>query len=107
MAAAQKTRREVLEEFVAANPNDAFTRYALAMECAKTGDSEAAISHFRQLLATYPNYVVAYFQLGQLLARLARTQEAKDVLSAGIAVAQKRGEQHARDGMEAFLRDLG
>ncbi len=106
LTAAPKTRREILEGFVTANPHDAFARFGLAIECAKTGDSETAISHFRQLLATHPNYVVGYFQLGQLLARLARTQEAKEVLTAGITVAQSRGDQHARDEMEAFLKEL-
>ncbi len=38
----KKTRRQMLEEFVAAKPNDAFARYGLAMECATTGDVAGA-----------------------------------------------------------------
>ena len=57
MTQQQKTRRQMLEEFAAANPRDAFARYGLAMECAKSGDTDAAIEHFRKLLADHPDYV--------------------------------------------------
>ena len=106
MTPEQKSRREMLEAFVAANPSDAFARYGLAIECAKEGGHEAAIAHFRQLLAAHPDYVTGYFQLGQLLARLSRTDEAHTVITEGIAAAQKAGNSHARDEMEAFLREL-
>ncbi len=101
-----KTRRQVLEEFVAAHPNDAFGRYGLAVECAQAGDHQAAMEHFRQLLEAHPNYVTGYFQYGQLLARLARTAEAREILAAGIAVAQKTGDLHAANEMSAALAGL-
>jgi tetratricopeptide (TPR) repeat protein len=101
-----KTRRQKLEEFVAAKPNDAFSRYGLAMECANTGDSAAAEEHFRRLLAANPDYVSGYFHFGQLLARLSRTEEARQILSSGIGVASRKGDDHARSEMEAALADL-
>ena len=107
MTQPQKTRRQTLEEFIAEKPNDAFARYGLALECAKGGDSDAAIEHFRQLLAAHPDYVAGYFQYGQLLARLARTDEAKQILATGISVAGRTGDQHARSEMEAALGELG
>ena len=102
----QKSRREILEGFVAANPADAFARYGLALECAKLADNEAAIRHFRELLAAHPDYVTGYFQYGQLLARLGRIPEAKQILAAGVAAAQKAGNMHARDEMQAALDAL-
>src|SRR5258706_390827 len=38
----KKTRRQMLEEFVAGKPDDAFSRYGLAMECMNSGDAAAA-----------------------------------------------------------------
>ena len=38
----KKSRRQMLEEVVAAHPNDAFALYGLALECAGAGDTEAA-----------------------------------------------------------------
>jgi tetratricopeptide (TPR) repeat protein len=101
--AQQKSRREVLEQFVAEKPGDAFARYGLALECVKLGDDSAAAGHFHELLATNPNYVAGYFQFGQFLARLGRLEEARRLLSDGIVVAQKAGDVHARDEMQAAL----
>ncbi len=106
MTETRNKRREMLETFVAANPNDAFTRYALAVECANQGDHEAAVDHFRQLLSAHPEYVPGYFHYGQLLARMQHVEEARQILAAGVQVAHKRGDSHARDEMEAVLREL-
>src|ERR1700676_5552417 len=100
MAQAQKSRREILEQFVTQKPGDAFARYGLALECANLGDDEAAAGHFRQLLETNPGYVAGYFQFGQFLSRLGRLEEARKLLSDGIVVAQKAGDAHARDEMQ-------
>lgn len=103
MTQPQKTRRTVLEEFVAQKPGDAFARYGLALECAKAGDDQAALGHFHKLLEDHPDYVAGYFQLGQLLERLGRVDEARKRLSDGIVAAQKAGDLHARDEMQAAL----
>lgn len=106
MAQTQKSRREMLEKFVAEKPNDAFARYGLAVECAKLGDDSAATEQFRKLLELHPNYVAAYYQFGQLLARLGHVDEARKLLSDGVAVAQKAGDMHARDEMQSALNSL-
>jgi tetratricopeptide (TPR) repeat protein len=99
----QKSRREMLEQFVAQNPTEAFARYGLALECVKLGDHAAASGHFHKLLETNPDYSAGYFQFGQLLSRLGRLDEARKLLSDGIVVAQKAGDMHARDEMQAAL----
>jgi tetratricopeptide (TPR) repeat protein len=103
MAQTQKSRRETLEQFVADKPTDAFARYGLALECVKLGDDTAATDHFQKLLDTHPEYVAGYYQFGQLLSRLGRLDEARKLLSDGIIVAQKSGDMHARDEMQAAL----
>ncbi|HLW98651.1 MAG TPA: tetratricopeptide repeat protein [Candidatus Acidoferrales bacterium] len=106
MTQSTKTRRQKLEEFLAAHPGDAFAQYGLAVECANHGDHDAAIAHFEALLAKHPDYVTGYFQLGQLFARIARTADARRVLHAGIAAAARIGDQHANAEMSAALADL-
>jgi tetratricopeptide (TPR) repeat protein len=100
------TRREKLEAFVAANPSDAFARYGLALESARLADHAAAEDHFNHLLEQHPAYVATYYQYGQFLAQLGRNDEAKRILSSGIVVAQKAGDAHARDEMQAALSAL-
>jgi Tfp pilus assembly protein PilF len=102
----KKTRRQMLEEFVAAKPNDAFALYGLAMECANSGDAAAADQHFKTLVGAHPDYVAAYFQFGQFLARTGRPEEARSTLTAGIATARRAGDDHARSEMEAALAEL-
>jgi tetratricopeptide (TPR) repeat protein len=103
MTQAQKSRREMLEQFVAQKPGDAFARYGLALECVKLGDDTSAAGHFQKLLETNPEYSAGYFQFGQLLSRLGKLDEARKILSDGIVVAQKSGDMHARDEMQSAL----
>jgi thioredoxin-like negative regulator of GroEL len=102
-----KTRRQMLEEFVAAKPNDAFARYGLAMECANSSDAAAADEQFKMLLGAHPDYVAAYFQYGQFLARIGRSEDARSTLTSGIATARRTGDDHARAEMETALAELG
>lgn len=103
MAETQKSRREMLEQFVARKPADAFARYGLALECVKLGDDASAQSHFQSLLEANPEYVAGYFQYGQLLSRLGRLDDARRILADGMVMAQKTGDMHARDEMQAAL----
>jgi thioredoxin-like negative regulator of GroEL len=102
----KKTRRQMLEEFVTTKPDDAFSRYGLAMECMNSGDAAAADTHFSALLERNADYIPAYLMYAQLLARESRTSEAKQILSTGIAAAAKKGDQHASSEMKALLNDL-
>ncbi|MDE3109241.1 MAG: hypothetical protein KGL02_04800 [Acidobacteriota bacterium] len=102
----RKSRREILENFLAQKPGDPFARYGLAVECANAGDDHAADGHFRKLLEENPQYVAGYFQFGQFLGRVGRIDEARKVLSQGILIAQQTGDAHARDEMEAALNLL-
>ena len=102
----KKTRRQVLEEFVEKSPADAFSRYGLAMECASSGDSAAAIRQFDELLKQHADYVPAYLMYAQLLARESRADEAKQILTKGIVAAAQKGDHHASSEMETLLADL-
>lgn len=106
MAEQKKTRREMLEEFVAKKPDDAFTRYGLAMECMNGGDAAAADTHFRALIESNAGYVPAYLMYAQLLSRESRREEARQILAKGIAAAVRKGDEHARSEMESLLNDL-
>lgn len=101
-----KSRREKLQEFVASHPADAFARYGLALECAREGDNDAAISNFNELLAAHADYVTGYFQLGQLLARIGRNEEARKIFESGIAAAGRTGDSHAASEILVALADL-
>jgi Tfp pilus assembly protein PilF len=106
MSETKKTRRQMLEEFVANKPNDAFSRYGLALECMNGGDCSAADGHFRELLSRNADYVPAYLMYAQMLSRESRADEARKILTTGIAAAERKGDQHARSEMEGLLTEL-
>ena len=106
MAEQKKTRRQLLEEFVAREPNDAFSRYGLALECSNLGDASNAELHFRELLQRNIEYVPGYLMYAQFLAKQSRSDEARAVLNTGITVAARKGDAHARSEMEALFSEL-
>ena len=106
MADQKKTRRELLESFVAQKPDDAFSRYGLAMECMNTGDTASAETNFRELLQRNADYVPAYLMFAQMLAKESRPDDAREILNRGISTASKTGNQHALSEMEALLNEL-
>ena len=65
-------RIAMLNEILTANPNDAFARYGLAMECSKNGEVERALEEFHKLLAAHPDYTAGYFMAAQTLAKVER-----------------------------------
>ena len=102
----KKTRRQLLEEFLTKKPDDAFSRYGLALECCNAGDTIAADLHFRTLTTDHPEYIPAYLMYAQMLSRLSRSGDAKQILAKGIAEAAKKGDTHASSEMEALLSEL-
>jgi tetratricopeptide (TPR) repeat protein len=100
-------RIAMLNEILTANPNDAFARYGLAMECSKSGEIERALEEFGKLLAAHPDYTAGYFMAAQTLAKAERTAEAKKMLNDGIRSAERTGNLHAQSEMEAMLGELG
>src|SRR5437762_11525443 len=59
MAEQKKTRRQTLEEFVDKKPDDAFSRYGLAMECMNSGVRSAAHQNFRGHLERTDGFILA------------------------------------------------
>ena len=60
-------RIDMLAQFLAENPADAFARYGLAMEYAKAGQVDTAMEHFSKLLELHPDYAAGYFMAAQTL----------------------------------------
>lgn len=84
-----------LKAFYEEDPEDPFTRFALAQEHLKRGNTEEALSFFEELVDTDPGYVGTYYHLGKLYERLDRTDEALSTYEQGIEVAREQGETKA------------
>jgi tetratricopeptide (TPR) repeat protein len=99
-------RIAILTEILAANPEDTFARYGLAMEYAKAGQIEQALAEFKTLIEKNPDYTPAYFMAAQTLANADRTDEAKRMLVDGVSSARRTGNTHAQSEMTAMLEEL-
>ena len=100
------TRIETLESFVTVDPNDSFSRYALALELVKAGRGDDAMLHFKEVLARDSAYVAAYYQLGGLLAKSGHVDEARDVYRRGLDAATAAADQRARSEIQEALDAL-
>jgi tetratricopeptide (TPR) repeat protein len=101
-----QSRLESLKQLLVEDPNDSFTRYALALEYNSLGEPETAVSFLKEVIDRDATYLPAYHQLGQICARLNRTEEAKQIYRKGIELAKATGDAHAREEMTEELEEL-
>jgi Tfp pilus assembly protein PilF len=100
------SRIEILKGFLAENPGDSFSRYALALEYAKLSRFEDARREFETVQSNDPDYVATYYQLGQLYQKLAMPHEAEKTYRTGIVIAGKAGDTHTQSELAAALDAL-
>ncbi|HUU83769.1 MAG TPA: tetratricopeptide repeat protein [Phycisphaerae bacterium] len=96
--------REQLEKLLAADPEDVFLNFGLAMELAKEEPIEPALRQFEKVIGLDADYAAAYYQKGRLLLGQHRKEEAREVLTAGVAAAQRAGDHHAETEMGELLK---
>jgi tetratricopeptide (TPR) repeat protein len=97
------TRKEQIQAMLAEQPNDTFLQYALALEIAKTGDINLAIQHTTALLKQTPDYLGAYYQLGQWHEALEDFDAAISAYQQGITVAKQQTNLKAKGELEQAL----
>ncbi|MGH9355191.1 MAG: hypothetical protein ACRD10_03590, partial [Terriglobia bacterium] len=105
-ASMEPARIEFLEQALEKNPGNAFARYALALELARSPRSERAWEHFEYLLAHNPEYAATYLQAGMYLTKQDRREEAKQVFERGIEVTGRLGDRHAESELRGALDEL-
>ena len=99
-------RIDKLKEFLAKDPNDSFTRYALALEYAGHGETEQAVLMLEELVQHDPKYIPTYQQLGYAYQKLERRDDAIAMFKRGIQAATEQGDLHARSEMQDALDEL-
>lgn len=99
-------RMQLLKDFLADNPDDAFARYGLALEYRKAGQVEQALAQFKSLIEKNPDYTAGYQMWAQTLAEAGRREEAARLFSEGIACARRTGNTHAMSEMSSMLEEL-
>jgi len=99
-------RLAALRELLADDPDDPFTRYALAMELKGRGDPAGARAELEALLTRAPEYLATYYQLASLLHAEGDSGRAADVIRRGIELAGEAGDAHTAGELEDLLDDV-
>ena len=103
---ASEQRIEKLKEIIEKDPADSFTRYALALEYNGINEPVTAIEILEELIKQDESYVPAYHQLGQLLGKMNRTQEAKKIYRKGVDLAQEQNDEKTVKELREELEEL-
>ena len=96
-------RIAALEAFLIDDPDDPFTRFALAQEHRKAGQHSQALTIFEDLVRDHPAYVGTYYHLGALYSEMDQSDDALRIYRAGIAEATSAGDLHARAELQSAL----
>lgn len=99
-------RLELLLSFLKDDPQDEFTRFALAMEYRKLGKGDEAVKVLAALLEESPDYVGTYYHLGGLYREAGDQDRARSVLKKGIQIAEKLRDHHAKSELQSALMEL-
>ena len=100
------SRREKIEALLEKSPGDQKLRYMLAMEQKNEGDIQQSLQTFNQLMSDETPYVPAFLMAGQELAKLGRSDEARETYTSGIEAAVSQGNEHAAGEMPQFRSEL-
>lgn len=104
------SRLDMLEKMIAGGSDDPFVHYAHAMELRSISTSDdglkAALSAFEKVRERFEGYVPTYLMAAQVCDELGELDAAESWAGAGIGIAEKAGDAHAKGELEAFLAGL-
>jgi Tfp pilus assembly protein PilF len=95
-----------LEKLIAADPNDTFCLYGLAMEHAKQGATDKAVALYDRALQVDPGMCYAYFHKAKALEAADRLDSARQTLRDGLATAKRVGDAKAANEIAGFLDEI-
>jgi predicted Zn-dependent protease len=100
------SRLETFRAMVAKNPSNTLARFGLANEALKEGLYEEAAEQLQAYLSMYDDEGNGYGRLAEALAKLGRTDDAKEALRNGIAAAQRFRHPGMANDLEMRLEEL-
>lgn len=106
MSEASQLRMKKLFEYLEKDPNDSFSRYAIALELLKSGKTSESISHFEELIKRDPDYIGTYYQLGKIYISTGETEKAEKIFREGISISSKSGNAHAKSELMTALNEV-
>ena len=88
------------------NPNDSFSKFALALELLKIGKRKSAIILFEDIVDNDPNYTGVYYHLGEQYILDGEYKKALNIYKSGIKIASSLNDEHAKTELSTALLTL-
>ncbi len=88
------------------SPKDVFLHYSLGMEYAAAGLHEEAVAKFKECIAIDQGYVPAYVEAGKSLRHVGKLNDAREVFSTAMHIADAQGEKHITDYIKQQLESI-
>jgi uncharacterized protein HemY len=98
--------RGALEKMLEQGQDNVLLRYSLGSLSLKEKQYETAAEHLQQAVRLDQSHSASWKLYGKALAQLGRTDEAREVYSKGIEVAESKGDVQAVKEMRVFLKRL-
>jgi len=100
------TRLEKLQEFLKADPNDSFTRYAIGLEYLSMKNYPLAAESFEALITGDPGYVATYYQLADCYRQMKQKEKAESTYKKGILQARAAQDLHAASELQMAMDEM-
>ena len=102
----ENNRITLLLQFVDENPDDAFTKYLLALEYIKEGDDTTARSWLENVFNDHSDYLPNYYHYGRLLERTGDKDTAARIYRQGMSLARNQKDVHTYSELQGALEQL-
>ncbi len=99
-------RLEQLKKMLEESPKDSFLLFAMAKEFENSERPLEALSLYKKLIQTDPDYVGTYYHIGKLCEMLSKDGEAISYYEQGLKVAQKIKDDHSYRELSAAKYNL-
>lgn len=88
------------------DPDDSFSKFALALEFIKQDQWNKARILFESVRDNDPGYVGVYYHLGKLYEQLERPEDAAETYRKGIQVADNQDEERTVTELQEALEEV-
>ena len=99
-------RINLLKGFLEEDPQDSFSKYALALEFDKVGDIHKAISLLTELQQENQTYLPLYYQLGLFQEKNGDKNSALETYQKGLVIANQAGDNHTANELRSAMEGL-
>ncbi len=96
-------RVDEIRKMLKTDPSDSFLSYALGLEYEKAGNLKMAIEVIEALTKSDPDYLGAYYKLGQLYEAIDEMDKARAIYAYGITLSNTKNDNKTKGELEEAL----